>query len=80
MPAAQFGERFVGALNDALAADVDPRTGGHLAVHHEALAIERVECVPGCPMRHEVGIGDQHPGRIRVGLENADRLAGLDEQ
>ena len=80
MPAAEFGEGFVGALNDALAADVDPRAGRHLAVHHQALAIELVEFVPGRPVRHEIGIGDQHARRVRVGVENADRLAGLDEQ
>ncbi len=31
-------------------------------------------------MRHEVGIGDQDARCIGMGLENADRLAGLDEQ
>ena len=28
-------EGLVGALNDALGADIDPRPGGHLAVHHQ---------------------------------------------
>src|SRR5581483_8957912 len=37
------GERFVGALNDTLAADVDPRTGGHLSVHGEAQALQAME-------------------------------------
>ena len=50
-------EGFVGALHDALRADVDPRTGRHLAVHHESLAIELVEVFPGAPARHEVGVG-----------------------
>ncbi len=36
--------------------------------------------VPGRPVRHEIGIGDQHARRIGVGLEHADRLARLDEQ
>ena len=36
MLAAHFGEGFEGALHDALGADVDPRAGGHLAVHHQA--------------------------------------------
>ncbi len=43
MPAADFDEGLVGALNDALRADIDPRAGRHLAVHHQALAIELVE-------------------------------------
>ena len=38
MLAAHLGEGLVGALHDALAADVDPAAGGHLAVHHEPLA------------------------------------------
>lgn len=31
-------------------------------------------------MRHQVGVGDQHPRRVGVGLEHADRLAGLYQQ
>ena len=78
--AAGLHEGLVGALHDALRADVDPRAGRHLAVHGEALAIELVEMVPGRPVRHEVGVGDQHARRVGVGAEHADRLAGLDEQ
>ena len=80
VPAPHLGEGLVGALHDALRADIDPRAGGHLAVHHQALAIELVEAVPGRPVRHQVGVGDQHARRVGVGAENADRLAGLDEQ
>ena len=80
VPAADLDEGLVGALNDALAADIDPRAGGHLAVHHQAEPIELVEMVPGRPVRHEVGIGDQHARRVGMGAEDADRLAGLDEQ
>ena len=80
MPAAELDEGLVGALHDALAADIDPRAGRHLAVHHQALAIEFVEVVPGRPMRHQIRIGDQHARRVGVGAEHADRLARLDEQ
>ena len=31
-----FREGLVGALHDALAADIDPRARSHLAVHHQA--------------------------------------------
>ena len=31
-------------------------------------------------MRHEIGVGDEHARRVGMGAENADRLAGLDEQ
>ena len=48
--ASELDEGLVGALHDALRADVDPRAGGHLAVHHQALAIELVEVLPGRPL------------------------------
>ncbi len=78
--AAHLDEGLVGTLDDALAADVDPRAGRHLAVHHQPLAIELVEVLPGRPVADEVRVRDQHPGRVGVGAEDADRLAGLDEQ
>ena len=77
---ANFDKRFVGALHDALAADVDPRPRRHLAVHHQALAIEFVEVRPRPPMRHQVGVGDQHARRIGMGFEHAHRFAGLHQQ
>ena len=80
MLAAHFGEGLVGALDDALRADVDPAAGGHLAVHHQPLAIELVEHLPVRPFGHEVGVGDEHARRVLVGAEHADRLARLDEQ
>ena len=80
MLAAHLGEGLVGALDDALRADVDPAAGGHLAVHHQPLAIELVEHLPIGPFGHEVGVGDEHARRVLVGAEHADRLARLDEQ
>ncbi len=80
MLAARLGESLVRALHDALAADVDPRPGRHLAEHHEALAVELVEVLPRRPLGHEVRIGDQHARRVGVRLEHADRLARLDQQ
>src|SRR5690606_28508171 len=56
--APHLDEGLVGALHDALRADVDPRAGSHLSVHRQALAIELVEVLPGRPVRNEVGIGD----------------------
>src|SRR5690606_35353561 len=47
---------LVGALDDALRADVDPRAGRHLPVHHQTLAVELVEVLPAGPVRHQVGI------------------------
>ena len=78
--AGALGEGLVGALQDALRADVDPGAGGHLAVHGQAQRFEPAELVPGGPARHQVGVGDQHPRRLVVGAEHADRLAALDQQ
>ena len=74
------GEGLVGALQDALGADVDPRARGHLAVHGQAELLQAAELLPGRPLRDQVGVGDEHPRRPLVRAEHADRLAGLDEQ
>ncbi len=76
----RFHEGFVGALHDALRADIDPGTGGHLAVHHQTRFIQLMEVIPGRPVRHQIGVCQQHAGCIRVGAEDADRLAALDQQ
>ncbi len=75
-----LGEALVGALEDSLRADVDPRAGGHLAVHRQPEGLEAAELGPVRPLGHEVGVGDEHPGRPGVGGEHPDRLARLDEQ
>ena len=72
-------ERLEGALEDALGADVDPRAGGHLAVHRQAEVLEPAELLPVGPVADEVGVGDQHPRRPLVGAHHADRLAALHE-
>ena len=77
--AGDLGEALVRALEDSLRADVDPRSGGHLAVHREALVFETAELVPVRPVGHQVGVGDQHPWRPFVRAHHADRLARLDE-
>ena len=52
------GERLVGALEDALGADVDPRTGGHLAVHGQPERLQPPELLPVGPVADQVGVGD----------------------
>ncbi len=80
MLATGFDEGFVGALDDALAADVDPATSGHLAIHGQAFGVEFVEVFPARPVWHQVGVGDQYARGVAMGLEHADRLAGLHQQ
>ncbi len=77
MLASRGGERLVGALKDPLRADVDPGAGGHLAVHHQALALQIPKMIPRGPAAHQVGVGDEHSGRIAVRTEDADGLAAL---
>ena len=82
-PAAQPRQRaqgLVGALQDALRADVDPRAGRHLPVHDQPLARQLVEVLLGCPVRHQVRVGDQHTRRVAVALEYRHRLARLHQQ
>ena len=73
--AGRLGERLVRALQDALRADVDPRSGGHLAVHHQARPLELAEVLPGRPLADEVRVGDEDARRPGVRAQDADRLA-----
>ena len=77
--ARDLGEALVGALHDALAADVDPGARRHLPVHRQPERLEPPELVPVRPLADEVGVRDQHARRPFVGAEHADRLARLDE-
>src|SRR5688572_24006844 len=52
------GKRFERPLNDALCADIDPTSGSHLAVHHQAFAFEFMEVFPVGPGTDEVRISD----------------------
>ena len=75
-----LGERLIGALDDSLGGDVDPRAGGHLAVHRQAGALELAELLPRRPVGDEVRVGDEDPRRVAGGAEDADGLAALHEQ
>ena len=72
-------ERLVGALQDALGADVDPRTRGHLAVHGEPELLEAAELAPVGPVADQVRVGEEHAWRPLVRLHHADRFARLHE-
>jgi hypothetical protein len=73
-------ERLVGALQDPLAADVDPAAGRHLAEHRQAKRLEPPKLVPRRPARDEQRVRDQHAWRRRSRAEDTDRLPALDEQ
>ena len=74
------GECFVRPLQNSLGADVNPAAGGHLAVHHQAGAIELVEMLPIAPVSDEIGIGDEHARGVGVRAKNSHGLAGLHQQ
>src|SRR6218665_1256209 len=58
------GKGLVGALPEPLAAVLDPTARRHLAVHEQALLVERAEMLPIRPPGHQVGIGQQHARRV----------------
>jgi hypothetical protein len=78
--AAQFRERLVRALQDALRSYIDPAAGRHLAVHRQALVLEVPECVPGGPGRNQHAVHYQYARGPGMRAEDRDRLAGLDEE
>ncbi len=73
-------ERLERALQDPLRADVDPRAGGHLAVHRQPGLLQLAEGLPRRPAADEVGVRDEDPWRPFVRPQHAHGLAGLDEQ
>jgi hypothetical protein len=76
----ELRKRLERALEDALRPDVDPRAGGHLAIHRQALALELAKDVPCRPFADQVRVCDEHPRSPLVGPEDCHRLARLDEQ
>ena len=75
--ASDFGETLVGALQDALRADVNPRAGGHLAVHSETEIFETPEFIPCGPVADEIRVRQQYAWRPFVCAKNADGFARL---
>ena len=54
MPVGHRGESLKRALDDALRADVNPTARGHLAVHHQAFALELVKVIPVRPRANQI--------------------------
>src|SRR6266550_8798448 len=80
MPAPDGTKRLVRPLHDSLGADVYPRAGRHLPVHHQAFALKLAEMLPRRPAADEIAVGDEHAWRGRVGAKNANRLSALHQQ
>ena len=73
-------ERLVRALHDPLRTDVDPGAGSHLPVHHQPLALELAEVLPGGPAPDEIGVRDEHARGTGVRAEHRNRFSALHEQ
>src|SRR2546430_2598932 len=73
-------EGLIGALENPLRADVDPRPGGHLSVHRQPGILEPAEFVPGRPARDDERVRDEHARRPLMRAEDTHGLAGLHEQ
>ena len=69
----------VGALDDALAADVDPRARGHLAGHHEALAVSSLKWSQFAHFGTRFEFASSTRGASHASF-HADRFARLDQQ
>ncbi len=80
MSLGECGEGLEGALQDALGTDVNPASRGHLAVHHQALAIEFVKVLPVGPFADKIRVGNDDAGSHVVGGKDAHGLAGLDQE
>ena len=79
MFAARGSEGLESSLHDSLAANVNPRTGGHLAIHGEAESLEAVELRVIVPLTDQVRIGDQNARCFIVRPKFANRFSRLHE-
>ena len=68
---------LVGTLYNALRTDIDPGTGRHLSVHHQAFLFQFGKMFPVGPVGYQLRIADQYPGRVFMGFEYTHRFARL---
>ena len=80
MFAGEGAEGLVGALQNALRADVYPAAGRHLAVHDQAFALPGIEVLLRGPGRDHVRVRDEDARRVGVGAEHRHGLARLDQE
>ena len=73
-------QRLVRSLHDSLRADIDPRAGCHLAVHHQSGALQLTEFLPRSPASDEIAVGDENARSAVMRAQNANRLAALYQQ
>src|SRR5262249_133871 len=71
---------FVSTLHDSLSSDVNPASGGHLAVHRKFQRFKTIEFLARRPMGYEVRIRNQYSRSVRESSKRTDRLSGLDKE
>src|SRR4029450_6625852 len=76
----EFGKCFVGALKNALCANVDPTARGHLAVHRQSTVFKISEGVPVGPGRNQECVGDQYARGPGMCAEHCDRFSRLHDE
>src|SRR5882724_554309 len=74
------GKSLKRTLHDSLATDINPRAGGHLAIHRQPYLLEAIELTVIVPLSHEIRIRDQDARCFIVGPKFADRLSRLNEK
>ena len=73
-------KRLVGALQNPLCANVNPRSRRHLPVHDEPELLETTKFVPVGKTSHEVRICNQNPRRIGMCTYATNRFARLNKK
>src|SRR4030095_15547490 len=74
------GKCLVGTLDNTLRTNINPTPGRHLPIHRELHCFQTVKFVACCPVWHEVGVRDQHTGRMRKCPEYTASLARLNQE
>ena len=70
-------ESFKSTLKNPLGSNVDPAPSSHLAIHCQSQSLESAKLVPVGPVPNEIGVSDEHSGRLVVSSENSHWLARL---
>ena len=64
-----------GAVDDPLGPDVHPAAGGHLAVVGHPHLLGDLPVLLVVEHAYHQGVGDDYPGGVRVGREQAERMS-----
>ena len=80
MLSATSGESFIGPLQNALGADVDPASGRHLSIHGQTHLLEAPEFLPRRPARHEQAVSNEDSRGHFMCADHSNGFARLNQQ